>query len=413
LTFIPAAVSMMRSTSLSKAHSSGGDYSRWLNGLLHHVTALVLFKRRAILVAALALTALFGAGLNWLRINTDYLGIFSRSSETAQSAEKLHQRLAGAAVVNVVLTGASGSALEPEFLSLLSSLEFYALRQRGVDYAISIADIIGRLSSDGSAAVPESRQENERIFNDFISQEEGSKRLVSADRSKAVVVLRTHLFSSQELNSLQRGIAGWARENLPEDITARVTGSAVLLTEASDALAGSQASSLAIALAAIYLMMLGLFRSVSVALMALSPNLLPIVAYFGFLGWIGVSLDIVTSLIATAALGLAVDNAVHMIRRYQQCLAAGRDEGWVIWLTMLRTGKPMILANLMLIAAFLIFTLSSFVPVRTGGLLWAFTLAACLSANLIFLPVLLRFRMGRSGSEPAVVYEELKDAQRV
>ena len=108
-------------------------------------------------------------------------------------------------------------------------------------------------------------------------------------------------------------------------------------------------------------------------------------------------------------LGLAVDNAVHVIRRYRQCVVERRnassdemamagelsdtDEGWVIWLTMLRTGKPMILANVMLIAAFLIFVLSSFVPVRVAGLLWAVTIAACLAADLIFLPVLMKSKL--------------------
>ena len=104
-----------------------------------------------------------------------------------------------------------------------------------------------------------------------------------------------------------------------------------------------------------------------------------------------------------------VDNAVHVIRRYRQCVAERRngssggntglgalsesDEGWAIWLMMLRTGKPMILANVMLIAAFLIFVLSSFVPVRVAGLLWAGTIAACLAADLIFLPVLMKSKL--------------------
>ena len=61
-----------------------------------------------------------------------------------------------------------------------------------------------------------------------------------------------------------------------------------------------------------------------------------------------------------------------------------------MWLTLLRTGKPMVLANVMLMAAFLIFVLSSFVPVRMAGLLWAVTILACLAADLIFLPALMR-----------------------
>ena len=155
-------------------------------------------------------------------------------------------------------------------------------------------------------------------------------------------------------------------------------------------------------------MMVVLFRSFATGLLALIPNLLPIIGYFGFLGWSGTPLDITTSLVASAVLGLAVDNAVHMIRRYRQCVAernrestaptaAGStlpstDEGWVMWLTMIRTGKPMVLANLMLIAAFLVFVLSSFVPVRIAGLLWASTIGACLASDLILLPVLMKSR---------------------
>ena len=102
---------------------------------------------------------------------------------------------------------------------------------------------------------------------------------------------------------------------------AQATGSVVLLNDASDAVADSQTSSLAIALVSIYLMMVILFRSFATGLLALIPNLLPIVWYFGFLGWTGITLDITTSLVASAALGLAVDNAVHMIRRYRQCVS--------------------------------------------------------------------------------------------
>jgi predicted RND superfamily exporter protein len=64
-----------------------------------------------------------------------------------------------------------------------------------------------------------------------------------------------------------------------------------------------------------------------------------------------------------------------------------------MWLTMLRTGKPMVLANFMLIAAFLVFVLSSFVPVRIAGILWALGIGACLAADLVFLPVLMTSKL--------------------
>lgn len=416
--FLPAALSLLPRDVLGKADSGGTDYATWLNKSLVNITALVLFRRRSVLIATLATTIVIGAGAVWLQFNTDYLRIFPEGSETVQDAQKLHERLAGAATIHLVLSGAAAAITDPEFLRAASALEQFALKQQGVDAAISVADIIERINSvlpgapdQMSATIPGDHSRLGSIVRDYLSGDESVSRLVSADGSRAVIVLRGNLFSSNELMELTRKIDEWSSANLPAGITQRATGSIILLNDASDAVAASQSSSLAIALITIYLMMVIMFRSFATGLLALIPNLLPIVCYFGFLGWSGTALDITTSLIASAVLGLAVDNAVHVIRRYRQCVkerrnapAAGNaqlaalsptDEGWAIWLTMLRTGKPMILANVMLIAAFLIFVLSSFVPVRVAGLLWALTIAACLAADLIFLPVLMKSKLFR------------------
>jgi uncharacterized protein len=404
LAFIPAALSLLPPTALGRAKNK--DYALWLNGVLKWIAALALFRRRTVIFATLALTLIIGAGAMWLRVNTDYLKIFPRNSETVQAAEKLHERLAGAATIQFVLSGGKGAARTPEFLNSVDSFEQFARNQSGVDTAVSVADIIKRLDSAISGnmersdePMPQDAAKLGGMYDNYLSQDESLYRLVSRDYSQAVVILRTNLFGSNELSGLTKKLDEWARPNLPGAIKAQATGSVILLNDASDEVADSQASSLAIALVSIYLMMVILFRSFATGLLALMPNLLPIICYFGFLGWANIPLDITTSLVATAVLGLAVDNAVHMIRRYRQSVnerkresgeQTAEDEGWVMWLTMLRTGKPMALANLMLMAAFLIFMLSSFVPVRAAGLLWAVTIFACLAADLIFLPVLMK-----------------------
>ncbi len=416
--FIPAALSLLPRHALGEAGPQQQDYATWLNSLLVNITALVLFRRQRVLVVTLAVTLVLGAGAMWLQVNTNYLHIFPSHSETVQDAEKLHQRLAGAATVQLVVTGAPASITDPAFLRAASALEQFALTQPGVDAGISAVDIISRINSvlprnhlelvDAAGKIPGDRGRLSLIFRDYLSQDESLSRLVSADGSRLVIILRVNLFSSNELRELTRQIDEWAVVNLPTEITQRATGSIILLNDASDAVAASQSSSLAIALVTIYLMMVVLFRSFATGLLALIPNLLPIVCYFGFLGWSGTALDITTSLVASAVLGLAVDNAVHMIRRYRQSVAerqqgiepgalpatlSATDEGWAMWLTMLRTGKPMVLANLMLIAAFLVFVLSSFVPVRIAGILWALGIGTCLAADLVFLPVLMKSKL--------------------
>ena len=392
LTLLPAALSRMSGAPARL------DYARWLGKWLKQITAFILYRRRLAWLVSLILTAGLTAGLVFLKVQTDYLAIFPKKSETVQDALKLHDRLAGASTIEVIVSGAPGAVYKPEFLKSSASLEAYAARQPGIDAAISITDIVSRINSllpsgNGRDEIPEDPKQVKAIFGDFISQDPLVSRLVNADYSRAVIAFRTNLFNSTDVRRLVGSLDEWSKANLPPGMNARVTGSVVLLNNASDAVALSQISSLAIALVTIYVMISILFRSLMVGVLALIPNMLPIAGYFGFLGWTGISLDITTSLIASAALGLAVDNAVHMIRRHRQSVAEKSDEGWSLWLTMSRTGKPMVLANVMLIAAFLIFMLSSFAPVRMGGLLWAVTILACLLSNLVVLPLLMRTRV--------------------
>jgi uncharacterized protein len=424
LGFLPAVLTFLPPR-LSRAAADQKDYAPWLNGLLREVTALVLFRGRRALVTCVVLTAIVAAGVYRLRMNTDYLSIFPRGSETAWAAEKLHERLAGAASIQIVVSGQPGAATQPDFLRSLTSLEKFALGQPGVDAAISVADIVERFRETLVPGNPDLY--TKMIFDEYLSQDDFIFRLVTRDYSRAAVVLRTNLFGSNELKALTDKIQEWSRVNLPTGTTAQATGTFVLLNDASDDVARSQVSSLAIALVSIYVMMVVLFRSFRLGLVALIPNLLPVLAYFGFLGWSGITLDITSSLVATAALGLAVDNAVHMIRRYRQSIderggKSAEDEGWAMWLTMLRTGKPIVLANAMLIAAFLLFMLSSFTPVRVGGLLWAITILACLVADLVMLPVLMKARpfaraalrdSSKNGTEhDAQQYSDLQEAAK-
>jgi predicted RND superfamily exporter protein len=399
LTLVPAVLSLKPGRILLRRSADNKDYATWLNGLLHNITALVIFRRRSVLVVSLMVTAIVGFGALRLRADTDYLRIFPSSSDTVRSAEKIEERLAGVATVHLVITGQPGSITQPGFLQSVAAVQDFALRQKGVDAAVSVVDLIKRFNrvlenNERADSIPNDPARINHIVNDFLAEDEGVKRLVNGDHSKAVVVLRTSLFSSSELRRLTDAISLWSAANVTPVAKVQATGSFVLLNDASDEIAASQSTSLVLALLSIYLMMVILFRSFGTGLLALLPNLLPIVCFFGLLGWAGIRLDITSSLVASAALGLAVDNAVHMIRRYRQCTkergTRREDEGWAMWSTMLKTGKPMVLANVMLAAAFLLFVLSSFVPVRTAGLLWGSTILSCLAANLIFLPALMK-----------------------
>ena len=140
-----------------------------------------------------------------------------------------------------------------------------------------------------------------------------------------------------------------------------------------------------------------LFRSFRLGLMAMVPNLIPILFTFGFMGWIHLTLDINTSLVGSIVLGLAVDNAVHFIVRFVRNRAQSSGCSEAVILSLMQSGKPIIFANLTLVFAFAIFIVSQFNPVRISGMLSAVAILACMIGNLVLLPVLLTSRFANIG----------------
>jgi predicted RND superfamily exporter protein len=80
-----------------------------------------------------------------------------------------------------------------------------------------------------------------------------------------------------------------------------------------DALVNSQVSSLASAAIVISIVLFVVFRSVSIALLSMIPNLFPVILNFGIMGLLGIPLDTGTALITAIALGISVDDTVHFM----------------------------------------------------------------------------------------------------
>ena len=90
----------------------------------------------------------------------------------------------------------------------------------------------------------------------------------------------------------------------------------MLIARTMDDITRGQILSLSGALLVIYMILSILFGSLRVGAIALIPNLLPIVAFFGILGLTGITLNLATSLVATVALGIAVDDSIHYFSRF-------------------------------------------------------------------------------------------------
>jgi signal transduction histidine kinase len=132
-----------------------------------------------------------------------------------------------------------------------------------------------------------------------------------------------------------------------------------------------------------------LFLSTKVGLIALLPNIFPILVNFGLMGLLGIPLSVATSLIASIVIGLAVDDTIHYMVRYNAEFKRDLDKDRAMRDTVFHTGRPILFSSFTIGLGFAVLILSHFQPTAVFGLLMVVTMSAALLGDLILLPILM------------------------
>ena len=175
-----------------------------------------------------------------------------------------------------------------------------------------------------------------------------------------------------------------------ERFTVTITGKALLFQKGTSYLLENLIESLIFALALTGALIFFLFRSVKMIFVALIPNLLPLLATAGLMGYLGIPIKPSTILVFGIAFGLSVDDTIRFLAQYRQELVRNN---WKIkksiFSTLEEEGPSMFYTSFVLLFGFSVFTLSDFGgTVALGGLV-SITLLFGMLTNLILLPSLV------------------------
>lgn len=192
---------------------------------------------------------------------------------------------------------------------------------------------------------------------------------------------------SQQKQRLIEQVREISREELPQS---QVTGIFVLLTKIIESTTRDQWLTFGVATAGIFLMVLLAFRSVSLALISLVPNALPILVVTGLLGWLDLRINMGAAMIASVSMGLAVDSSIHYITAFRRHCSTGLTTGEALHAVHQSVGRAMVFSTLALIVGFSALALSRFVPTIYFGVLVGLTMLGGLLGNLVVLPLLLK-----------------------
>lgn len=365
----------------------------------------------------LGLVALVGcsaaaAGAYRLEVESDFTRNFHSQSPIVRSYEFVETRLGGAGLGDVMLPAPKN--LKWEYLGKVRKLEDRLRREvvlpgegpesePGLTKVLSLADgVVAASTTDPDRMRPGMRR---RLRVDVALRLFARKMpaLVEAlhgedPREPGRYFLRIMLRAQEQQPAARRQaiiaqVQRIGREEFPataEEPGAEVTGFFVLLTSLIDSMLRDQWITFGVAALGIGLMMCVALRGPVLALVALVPNVLPIVVVTGLMGWLGLKINMGAAMIAAVSMGLSIDSSIHYIIAFRRERAEGKTLAEALAAVHQTVGRAMVFSTLALIVGFALLTTSQFVPTIYFGVLVSVTMLGGLAGNLVVLPLLLK-----------------------
>ena len=336
------------------------------------------------------LTLIVAAGIPRIQINHNAIDSLGKDSVVAQNIRLVNENLAGLETLSIVIdSGIQDTFLKVRYLDELIKIQKYISQQGWSQSTTSFADYLALLNGafqEMDEPVPPMSDDEVTELMIFLSQED-VKAYVSGEFSSARILVRHSVSSTEQLNIVIDDLQTFIDTELDTGLRAHVTGDSVLSLGATGAMIMGQLQSILILLVIIVLIIATLFTDVKVGLIAAVPNLFPVIILFGVMGYADIPLNIGTTMAAAIAIGIAVDDTLHFMLRYNRELKLEKSHRKAMRNTLHGESLPIIATSLAMIAGFLVFTLSTFEPIVQFGMLGALVIACALVADFIITPL--------------------------
>lgn len=169
-----------------------------------------------------------------------------------------------------------------------------------------------------------------------------------------------------------------------------ITGSGVVFYKGTRYLIRNLLMSLSLAVLLISGLMAFMFSSKRMVVIALIPNIIPLLVTAALMGFLDIPIKASTILVFSIAFGISVDDTIHFLAKYRLDLALTKwDIKKSVKMALLETGQSMLYSSIILFLGFLIFSFSEFGGIKALGTLVSFTLFTAMFSNLVLLPSLL------------------------
>ena len=354
----------------------------------------IAFVSTIIIAGALALAL-------QLRFTHDPLSWLPENNPSRVATKIIDKNMKGTISLEIVIdTGKENGLYQPELLNSFDKLAAHAESIKTDELFVGKAWSVSSILREINRALNENRPEFYAIPQDknLIAQEfllfenSGSDDLedfVDSQFSKTRFSMKLPWINIIGYTDFLIDIEKTFQEELAGQAEVTVTGLISIFSHTLYAAIHSMGKSYLIAGVVITLMMMFLIGSVRTGLIAMIPNVMPILIVLGFMKATGMPLDLFTMMIGSIAIGLAVDDTIHFFHNFRRYYHETGDVPEAVRHTLLTTGRAMLVTTTVLAVGFFIFMFASMSNIFNFGILTGMAIILALAADFLLAPAMM------------------------
>ncbi|MCF8059744.1 MAG: MMPL family transporter [Bacteriovoracaceae bacterium] len=329
-------------------------------------------------------------------VNSDPMKYFHESVPIRKAYDFTGTKLDGLRGIEFVIdSGVPEGIKEPEFLKRLDAFMNFIVLDKDITRVRSAREIIKKMNQtlhqgkESEYKIPDSAAAvGQLLFLYTIGLPQGMdlNNQFTLDNRLLRIKVSWKIETSKESEAKKDYLVAKAREY---GLDMSAGGNAPIYLSMNQKVVATFFSSMAMALCLVSLLLFIVYRDLLISLLAMLPNVIPLIFGGALMELLDKPIDIGTSIVSTVCLGIAVDDTIHFISSYKQYRSQGLSPIDAITETFLVTGKALVLTTVLLVVGFGAFVFADFVPNRNFGILCAMILALALLTDLLFLPALL------------------------
>lgn len=376
------------------AEEGKGFIGRLMDKIADGIIAIIKWNRWVVLGILLGGGFTLGLFTFTVKVNNDLSAYFKESSSIRVRSRTLHENIAGLAVFYIrISSGHIGAFKNSDALKQIEAIQKFMEEKEWFDKTHSLSNniaLIHREMNDGNNddyKVPDSDAQIAQYLT-LLSRGD-IEQYVTNDYSEANILVRHNLTSSYELKNALAELDQFISENLNPHFIYGFTGENILINKAADSMATGMAQSLFFLLIVIFVIMSFLFVNAKAGALSLLPNFFPIALLFGVMGVMGLPLNTGTAMVAAISIGIAVDDTIHFMTRYNKEMRELQSQSKAMEICIRSEITPIISTSIALALGFIVVCFSNFVPVIYFGFLSALVMIFALLGDMFITPILL------------------------